>query len=204
MSRTVGALELKGWLGDGGELAILDVREEGVFGKGHLLFAVCLPLSRLELRIRALVPRLGTRIALCDGGAGDGDGLAATAAERLAGFGYSEIAILESGTQGWREAGLVLFSGVNVPCKAFGEMVEHQDGTQELGCTFYTSIQESGKAATIMRRPPKKQVSRDHRLEWKPQDPPENVHELFEAIRRVRNNLVHGGKSGAGSGIASG
>ncbi len=68
--------------------------------------------------------------------------------------------------------------------------------TQELGCTFYTSIQESGKAETIMRRPPKKQVSRDHRLEWKPQDPPENVHELFEAIRRVRNNLVHGGKSG--------
>ncbi len=68
--------------------------------------------------------------------------------------------------------------------------------TKELGQPFYTSIDQSGKAETIMRRPPKKQVSREHALEWKPQDPPANVQELFEAVRRVRNNLVHGGKAG--------
>ena len=45
-------------LRDGGEMALLDVREEGVFStKGHPLFANCLPLSRLELMIRDLVPR---------------------------------------------------------------------------------------------------------------------------------------------------
>jgi hypothetical protein len=33
-------------------------------------------------------------------------------------------------------------------------------------------------------------------LEWEPQEPPGNVDELFVAVRRVRNNLVHGGKSG--------
>ena len=77
--------------------------------------------------------------------------------------------------------------------KAF---VEWGRVTKELGQTFYTRIQQSGKAETIMRRPPKKQVSRDHAPEWELQNPPANVEELFEAVRRVRNNLVHGGKAG--------
>jgi hypothetical protein len=37
---------------------------------------------------------------------------------------------------------------------------------------------------------------RGRELNWEPQDPPRNTHQLFEAVRRVRNNLVHGGKSG--------
>ena len=42
----------------GGEMALLDVREEGVFSEnGHPLFANSVPLSRLELMIRELVPR---------------------------------------------------------------------------------------------------------------------------------------------------
>src|SRR5579883_622845 len=62
----VSAAELKAMLHDGGELALLDVREEGVFAKRHLLLACPLPLSRLELGIDALVPRRTTRIVLCD------------------------------------------------------------------------------------------------------------------------------------------
>jgi rhodanese-related sulfurtransferase len=116
---------LKAMLGDGGELAILDVREEGVFAKGHLLFACPLPLSRLELAIDALVPRRATRVVLCDGG----EGLAERAAARLARFGYSDLALLDGGVQGWASAGYELFSGVHVPSKAFGEFVEHLAGT---------------------------------------------------------------------------
>ena len=40
---------LRHWLGDGGEIAFLDVREEGQHGAGHPLLAVNLPYSRLEL-----------------------------------------------------------------------------------------------------------------------------------------------------------
>ncbi len=52
---------VRGWLGDGGEIAFLDVREEGQHGAGHPLLAVNLPYSRLEidigrLRAAALVP----------------------------------------------------------------------------------------------------------------------------------------------------
>ena len=67
---------VKAMLGDGGELALIDLREELVFSKNHLLWARSVPLSRLELRFARLVPRKTTRIVLCD----DNDGLAERAA----------------------------------------------------------------------------------------------------------------------------
>ncbi|HJT08022.1 MAG TPA: hypothetical protein VJ747_13910, partial [Stellaceae bacterium] len=48
---------LRRWLADGGEIALLDVREEGEHAGGHPLLAVNLPYSRLELGIAGLVPR---------------------------------------------------------------------------------------------------------------------------------------------------
>jgi len=54
MTLKVQAPALKRMLRDGQELALLDVREEGRFAAGHPLYAVPLPLSRLELRIRPL------------------------------------------------------------------------------------------------------------------------------------------------------
>lgn len=107
MARTVSAKELKSWIRDGGELAILDVREQGSYGKRHLFWASNAPLSRLELDIPRLVPRKGARIALCDGG----DGLSERAAEKLARWGYSNVSVLENGVEGWAHAGLELFSG---------------------------------------------------------------------------------------------
>src|SRR5205085_2365282 len=50
----VSAPQLKAMLLDGGELALLDVREAGQFGQSHLLFATPLPYGRLELDVGAL------------------------------------------------------------------------------------------------------------------------------------------------------
>ena len=50
------------------ELAILDVREQGLFAENHLLFASNTPLSRLEIEAPRLVPRASCPIVLCDGG----------------------------------------------------------------------------------------------------------------------------------------
>ena len=58
---TISPLDLKQWLLDEQELALIDVREQGTFSESHLLFAVCVPLSRLELLIGDLVPRKDTR-----------------------------------------------------------------------------------------------------------------------------------------------
>ncbi len=74
---------LKEMLADGGELALLDVREEGTFSQSHLLFACSVPLSRIELLIADLAPGRSARIVLCDAA----DGLAERAAARLASFG---------------------------------------------------------------------------------------------------------------------
>src|SRR5215212_9016771 len=121
----VSAPALKAQLHDGGEIALLDAREEGIFHASHLLLASCVPLGRLELLIDDLVPRRGTRVVWCD----DGDDSALRAARRLGQFGYADVAVLEGGIAAWEAAGYRLYSGVHVPSKAFAEVVEHEAGT---------------------------------------------------------------------------
>jgi rhodanese-related sulfurtransferase len=111
------------------ELALLDVREQGVHYRGHPFFACCAPYSRLELLIGDLVPRRDAPVVLLDGG---DDGLADKARSRLQALGYTDVRILEGGCAGWKSAGLELFSGVNVPSKAFGEFVEHEYETPRI------------------------------------------------------------------------
>ena len=79
--RRIDARQLKAQLRDGGEIALLDAREEAVFGRRHLLMASCVPLSQLELLVDDLVPRRGARVVWCD----DGEGLAVRAAQRMVG-----------------------------------------------------------------------------------------------------------------------
>jgi rhodanese-related sulfurtransferase len=128
VTASVGAAALRRMLGDGGELALVDVREELIFSQRHLLLARSVPLSRFELRFAQLVPRRATRVVLCD----DGDGLAERAAAILTRNGYTDVAILDGGVEAWTKAGFELFSGVNVPSKAFGEFVEHASGTPSI------------------------------------------------------------------------
>ncbi|PWR17815.1 rhodanese-like domain-containing protein [Zavarzinia compransoris] len=116
---------LRQWLHDGGELAILDAREEESFSASHLLHAANLPLSRLEVLAPALLPRPAVRLVLTDAG----EGVAQRAAVRLADFGYTGVHVLEGGNGAWAAAGHPLYAGVHVPSKAFAEVVEHEWGT---------------------------------------------------------------------------
>ena len=136
-TRTVSPRDLKNMLHDGAELALLDVREEGQFGEDHLLFATPLPYSRLELGITALVPRKSARIVLCD----DDDGVAERAVKRLAAIGYTDVSVLAGGNAAWKAAGYVLFKGVNVPSKLFGELVEHVYNTPRVTVTELAQMQ---------------------------------------------------------------
>ena len=111
------------------EIALLDVREQGVHYRGHPFFACSAPLSRLELVIGDLVPRTNVPVVVLDGGNED---LAEKAARKLKELNYSDVSILERGCEGWKAAGYELFSGVNVPSKAFGEFVEHHYETPRI------------------------------------------------------------------------
>ena len=132
------------------ELALLDVREQGVHYRGHPFYAVSAPLSRLELIIEDLVPRKAVPIVVLDGG---NEGLSAKAVRRLQELRYADIQILEGGCEGWKGAGLELFSGVNVPSKAFGEFVEHHYGTPRVTPGELKRLQQFKKVLVVDSRP---------------------------------------------------
>jgi rhodanese-related sulfurtransferase len=146
MTARIAAAEAKRRLSEPAEFAFLDVREEGRHSQGHPLFAVPVPLSRLEFLIRDLVPRYGTPIVLLD----DGDGRSERAARKLADIGYADVAILDGGLPAWATAGFEVFSGVNVPSKAFGEFVEHAYATPSVSADELKAMVDGGRKLVIL------------------------------------------------------
>lgn len=57
--------DLRVWLQDGQELALLDVSEARHYACSHIVAARHLPLSQLALQAPALLPRRDVRIVLC-------------------------------------------------------------------------------------------------------------------------------------------
>lgn len=145
-SRLIGARELNDLLRGDGEIALLDAREELSFGQAHVLYASCLPLSRLELLASAMVPRKSAPIVVCDGG----EGLAERAAQRYLHYGYGDVSVLDGGVDAWRDAGFEIFSGVNVPSKAFGEYVEVEYGTPSVSADELKALMEGGEDLVVL------------------------------------------------------
>ncbi|MBJ9976349.1 rhodanese-related sulfurtransferase [Pseudomonas sp. S75] len=130
----------------GEELALIDVREEDPFAQEHPLFAANIPLSKLELEVLARVPRAGTAITVYD----NGEGLASVAVQRLQALGYRDVAVLEGGLAGWRAAGGELFRDVNVPSKAFGELVESVRHTPSLAAEQVQALLDENADVVVL------------------------------------------------------
>jgi rhodanese-related sulfurtransferase len=158
MTGTVDVETVRAWLADGGEIAFLDVREEGQHGSGHPLLAVSLPYSRLEKEIARLVPRKSCRVVLLDGG----DGVAAKAARRLEGSAYSNIHVLTGGAAAWSAAGYRLFPSTNVPSKAFAEIIEHEFATPAISAAELNRLRRSGEKVTVLDSRPLDEYERFH------------------------------------------
>lgn len=157
MNRAISAAALCELLLANTEFALLDVREQGVHCQGHPFFASALPLSRLEMMVGDLLPRRSVPLVLLDAG---GEDLAERAAAKLAGLGYSDIALLEGGCAGWKAAGGELFSGVNVPSKAFGEFVEHHYDTPRVPPQEIKRLIDSGRKLLILDSRPYEEYHR--------------------------------------------
>jgi len=147
--------QVKAMLKSGEVFAFFDVREEGEFSiKGHPLFATPLPLSRLEPRAFALLPDPNTRIVLMDSGEEALDpqwaGRANRAAARLSEMGYTNLAVVKDGLKAWRDAGYEVFTGVNVPSKAFGEVVEHDNDTPRIDAADVQKLIDSRADMVIL------------------------------------------------------
>ena len=153
---SISAEELKTRIVSGKEFALIDVRTKGEFAKAHLLFAVSIPLDKLELVFHQLVPRFETPIILCD----DGSGMAERAADRLIQFGYNRIDILQGGIHAWKEAGYEIFSGINVPSKAFGEFVEQRYSTPHLSANELKAKIDAGEKLVILDSRPMQEFTK--------------------------------------------
>lgn len=146
MTAFIDAPTLKAMIRDDSELALLDVRESGQFGADHMLHAVPCPYSILETRAPLLVPRKSVRTALIDAA----DGTAQKAARRLTAMGYTNISILDGGNAAWAAAGFEVFQGVNVPSKAFGEVVEHDADTPRIPAEELNAMMTRGENMVIV------------------------------------------------------
>jgi predicted metal-dependent enzyme (double-stranded beta helix superfamily)/rhodanese-related sulfurtransferase len=130
----------------GREIALLDVREEDPHAQAHPLFAANFPYGRIELDAYTKLPRRDVPIVVLD----DGEGLALPSALRLHQLGYTNVALLEGGVSGWRDAGGELFRDVNVPSKSFGELVEHERHTPSLSAPEVKALIDKGANIVIL------------------------------------------------------
>ncbi len=146
MTAYIDAQTLKGWLSEPEEIALLDVREPGQFGEGHLFFAIPLAYSRFEIGLPMLVPNKRVTMVLCD----DGDGVAERAAERAESIGYENVHVLEDGVGAWKAAGFTLYEGVNVPSKTFGELIEHEFDTPRISAEDVQAMTDANENFVIV------------------------------------------------------
>jgi rhodanese-related sulfurtransferase len=146
MAKLVSARQLKTWLSDNHEIALLDVRELGQYGAGHPFFSIPAPYSLFEPRLIALVPNNRTRLVLFDQN-DDIANKASVIAERL---GYEDVCLLDGGAPAWENAGFTLFEGVNLPSKSFGELLEVARNTPHISATELHRRQQAGDNLIIL------------------------------------------------------
>lgn len=136
------------------EVALVDLREEAAFATGHPLFAVNLPLSKLEIEALDRLPRRDTPITLYDNGefwdTEQGIRKTTRALATFKALGYRDIALLAGDLEGWREAGGEIFIDVNAPGKAFGEWVEHHYHTPSFSAEQVQALQTQNADIAIL------------------------------------------------------
>ena len=120
--RPVDPPTVKAMLADGDELALIDLREELIFSRNHLLWARSVPLSAGWSCASRGWCRAATPASCCATTAMAWSSAPPKCSPTPA---TPTSSYLEGGVAAWEKAGFELFSGVNVPSKAFGEYIEH-------------------------------------------------------------------------------
>lgn len=145
MTKSITARELRQHWVNHYEIALLDVREEGPYSEAHPLFALSVPVSEIEKKLPSLVPRLSAPIVVYD----DGEGYVDRATARILALGYRDVAILTGGLSAYALVGEV-YRDVNVPSKAFGELVESINHTPSLSAREVKDVLESEDDVVVL------------------------------------------------------
>ena len=149
---------LIGWLGDGAELAVLDIRTNEEVGYASPLFATNLPADRLEGEIDRFVPRKVVRTVLVD----DGKGAANAAAARLADKGWSNVHYLEGGIPAWIEDGVENLPTFDIPGVPFVTKVRDERGTPVVTAGELQALRDKGEDVIVLDSRTVPEYARDH------------------------------------------
>lgn len=129
----------------GNQIAILDLRTPLERSNGHIAISTGLSYHRLEQHIAALVPNPGTAIVLA--GQPEVDERGAALLEQV---GYTDVAILDNGVDGWKSAGGRLYTGTNPRSKALGEWIEHRYATPTIDSDTLDSWRRAGEDVVLL------------------------------------------------------
>jgi rhodanese-related sulfurtransferase len=105
--RETNVAEVKKKLDAGEKFALVDVREESEWARGHLPNAVHLGKGIIERDVEMRFPEKGAEIVLyCGGGF-----RSALSADNLQKMGYTKVSSMDGGWRGWVEAGHPIAQG---------------------------------------------------------------------------------------------
>lgn len=156
--RTISKQTLIDWLGDGAELAVLDIRPAADVGYASPLFATNLPADRLDAELDRFVPRRVVRTVLVD----DGKGTAQAAVARLAAAGWSNIQALEGGIPAWIEGGLDNLPTFDIPGVPFVTKVRDEKGTPVVTATELQALRDKGEDVIVLDSRTLPEYTREH------------------------------------------
>ncbi|MBS7703768.1 rhodanese-like domain-containing protein [Chelatococcus asaccharovorans] len=149
---------LSAWLGDGRELAVIDLRNSEEFGKGEPLYATNIPAARLLIEISRFVPRRVVRTVLVDGG----DGIAARLTSQLAAAGWTDIHALDGGIPAWLAGTGVVRPTFDEPGVSFSVRVRDAERTPVLTVADLAALRAAGDDHVVLDSRTVEEFAIDH------------------------------------------
>jgi rhodanese-related sulfurtransferase len=146
MNNSISCNDLAALMSSDSLFAVFDVRERGEYNQCQIPKTTSLPRSQIEFRVPTLVPRQDIPIVVYDGG-GIRASLASTS---LTEVGYNAVSVLDGGLAAWQAEGRETVSGVNVPSKAFGEKVHHEQNVPDLSPEELKNLMDCNAELTIL------------------------------------------------------
>jgi len=157
-SRLISPDTLVAWLGDGAELAVLDIRPPEIVGYASPLFATNLPAERVTAEIDRFIPRKVTRTVLVDGGDGGADRLI----DELRGHGRDNVTVLDGGIPAWVGDGTIARPTFDTPGVDFVLQIKDERGTPAIRVEELRSLREAGTDHIVLDTRTVPEFTREH------------------------------------------
>jgi rhodanese-related sulfurtransferase len=158
-NKTISRDVFRNWLGDGEELAVLDIRDPVVVGYASPLFATNLPTERVAGEIGRFIPRSAVRTVLADGG----DGAAERLVEELGAAGRPNVFALEGGIPAWTASGIgEPLPTFDTPGVDFSVAVQQEKSTPVISAQQLKTLRDAGEDVIVIDTRTVPEFNREH------------------------------------------